>query len=263
MLPEADYEFYRIIGTREEGACEHPELLQTMYTAWVNGVDILNISGGYEAPEGRELPSEREITKFAEDGLTTVSALGNYIENNVEDATFPAKHPDVIGVAGYEPSCNCSVNIGVGDETRHRYAFGPKSADEFSAGSNIYCGYQSYRDNMCNASDECSLTETAWDGNVTEGAVPDIYAPFRYPVDDGNNINRKSGTSYATPLVVAALGAALDCAKQAGRPVSPAELQFQIKETGSPLTAADGHKPDAANLRTAILPDNSPVPSFE
>jgi len=266
MLPDADYQFYRIVGNRREGACQHPALLQAMYTAWMNGVDILNVSGGYEATENRELPSEREITKFADHGLTTVSALGNYIKDVVTEPTFPAKHPDVIGVSGYEPYCNSDKDNNGGEKPHQGYTFGSKSANNTSTADNNYCGYGSCQDGVCTASEECSLTETTWDGNVTpsdNSASPDVYAPVRYPVENGNRVTRKSGTSYSAPLVVATIGAALDDAKQAGRDPSPKELQIQLKKTGTPLTADDGYKPNAANLLTALKPDDLSVPSLE
>lgn len=234
--------------------------MKAISAAHADGVDVLNISNGTPAaPDDPAAPANQEIDKLTRRGPTVVASCGNYIENNVKKPTRPAKNKNVIGVSGYEPKCEFDDEGLPADLNDGRYSVMMPDLNDASS-STIYCGYENYDSGDCMTCSQCSLDETAWDGNVDplpDKDKPDVLAPVIYPAITDSSLRRKPGTSYAAPMVAAAIGRCLSVVAEERNPTS-VEIRDKITQTGVDIGAEQGCKPDIAALETALRPSSGP-----
>lgn len=221
----------------------------------------MNISNGTpDAPDDPAAPSNREIDKLTRRGPTVVASCGNYIENNVEKPTLPAKNQNVIGVSGYEPKCEFNDDDPPTDLNEGRYSVTMPDLNGLRS-STIYCGYENYDSGDCLVCTKCSLDEGVWNGNVEpqpDNNKPDVLAPVKYPVLTDGTLRRKSGTSYAAPIVSAAIGRCLSAVADERNPTS-VEMRKKITKTGIDIGAEQGCKPDTVALENALRPPSDPL----
>lgn len=232
--------------------------MRAISAAHADGVDVLNISNGTPgAPNDPAATSNREIDKLTRRGPTVVASCGNYIESNVENPTLPAKNQNVIGVSGYEPKCRFDDEDPPTNLNDGRYSVSIPDINNTSS-TTIYCGYENHNSGDCLTCGQCGLDETVWDGNVDPDlnkAKPDVLAPVKYPTIKNGRLRQKLGTSYAAPLVAAAIGRCLSAVADERNPTG-GEIRDKITQTGADIGAKQGCKPNIAALKTALRPSS-------
>jgi hypothetical protein len=255
-LPEATFQFYRVIGGRARDKRNFSDLLTAMSAARARGVDLLNISAGVpDAPTDPDSVARTEIGNIVKRGFAVVASCGNYLSETVTEMTLPAAAPEVIGISGYEPLCRCDP-AALETPEDGRYTFGVSNIETTSM--DVYCGYETEVDDKCTFSEECSLEEALWSGNVDplpDAGKPDVYAPVRYPAGDGKRPRMKVGTSYGAPIVTAALGRVLAAVADTRDP-GGTTLRTAVRETSRDLIGTTGNTLDASALLAELEPNS-------
>ncbi len=209
-------------------------------------------------PDDPAAISNQEINNLTGRGLTVVASCGNFIEQNVENPTSPAKNKHVIGVSGYEPQCDFATSDPPTELNSGRYAVTVPDITDAVDSEPIYCGYEDYDSGGCLTCSQCELDEAVWEGNVQydlENGKPDVLAPVKYPTVSRRNVRQKVGTSYAAPIVTAAVGRCLSALADLRDPSSE-EIRKKISQTGIDIGAEQGCKLDATELEAALRPSS-------
>jgi len=261
-LPDAEFRCYRVIGGEKRCDRTHDNLLKAITKAKDDGVDLLNVSAGYDLPADSRAPTSSELQNLVRRGPSIVSSAGNFLKEKVTDVTQPAASESVVAVGGYEPLCQCDPQLTSDDGKKVRYSFGRKPVSELPSSENIYCAYSAQDSGGCSASMHCSLDERLWEGNVSRNDKldkPDVYCPVRYPAQKSGNIQRKIGTSYAAPIITSVIAKVLH-AIQDTRDPSGEEIRRKVKSTGVPISSGPHKKIDAEKLMSTLRVDQTQNP---
>jgi hypothetical protein len=245
-LPDAQYNFYRVVGGIEEEKRCSGYLVDAISDAKRHGCDFLNVSGGTQIDLSPEASSLFEANNALRRGLKIVSAAGNYLEDRVHDITYPASLSDSIAVKGYEPICSCTQENP--EPTSCRYTYSASSLSEIPESTKVYCSYSDYDSGTCAYSNQCSLRERCWSGNIdSDSETESIFAPVIFPKMSNGQLRPARATSYSAPIVTAVVGRVLSNLKSTREP-SAKEFNQEIQRTGAQLAGDEGKKPNAKAL---------------
>lgn len=251
-----EFNFYRV--TRSGGTVLQRDLMRAMGMAHNDEVDIMNISLGNDHSDDNcqlcDMPNEpckiRDAAQQAiNDGISIVAGAGNKPRFNT--ICCPALLDDVICVAGAVSKCTAreesKTDVMSVDSIYPPYSCWIKLADsEKEMDDQPLCsGLNCSADMRCDEYQE----NTSWSGNVESiDGKPDVYAPAAFPVETKNDPLITTGTSYATPIVTAAVAVLLTGLKNEDICVSPEEIRAAVSKTGLKLDEDGGNMIDSWQL---------------
>lgn len=162
---------------------------------------------------------------------------------------------DVIGVGGFVTECPCKPD----EENRESTMQGPyyalkKESEEYHGlvTGDTFCGRS-----QCSDGNDCIINsiEREWDRNPSPtGDGPDILAPVHYPRVNANGIPYLiGGTSYATPIVTAALALGYEeCISEAGKRPNHYHALEALDRSGASISHGEYNKLNATKLLTEL-----------
>lgn len=217
------------------------------------GVDIINISADNSSVLPVHASPVCKYTQLAiDEDIIVIGAIGNWHSSDKRPPIgYPAAMDEVVGVGGFVSKCprqeqnNDAENDQQGPYYAERVAgedYPPLIAEGF------YCGR-----NRCCDGKECILKsfEQEWEQNpLPTGGGPDILAPVHYPRTTANDVPYIAvGTSYATPIVSAAVALAYEeCYSQLAKEPNHYHTIEALNRSSVPVDSGEHHKLNTTRL---------------
>jgi len=235
------YNFYQIVD--QYGEYDDSELIKAIVYAADHGTDVLNISLGSDHLSNPEKDCDEygsncavcEAAEYAiDDGVVVVAATGN--KPRAEAVCCPALGDRVISVGSCVVACEAvpSSDQESHSTTAHDYrapgSYWIERADNQGT-DEVFCGGFG-----CSPDESCADNQSmeTWSGNVRfVNGTPDTLAPGFLPRAANNGAYMGAGTSFATPLVSAAIVNILVAME--GESVRPDTLRELLRVTGKPV----------------------------
>lgn len=232
------FQFFQALEDHGDGAVEttgsktrgrRSDILDAVADAAANGVDVLNLSLGIPH-ECRGYCSLAEEVSTAVDrtDVVVVAAAGNRADGGTRGVHCPALSESVVSVAGYVSRCEY--------EPTAQQSSGQWWLRDDDGILGPFCGWR-----FCTRGpvEPCSehRCETAWSGNVRfHNDFPDVAAPAVRVCDPGDGtVDAQAGTSFAAPIVAAAVCAFRGLWRDQNGSPTAAEIRDRLWETGSSL----------------------------
>lgn len=235
---EATYSLYQ--AANDEGDINIWDYGEAIEKAIAHEIDILNISYGsyFRDCLGSGCAFCQATQKAVEEDIIVVNSAGN--REKVRSAIFcPGLTEDTICVSGLVSECaNNSTPI-----SRGAYCL-PNQDPSEEADDTIYCGQQGCGDGESGICIE-NVVEHPWKGNPTKvGEKPDILAPVHIVGEnDDGQAGSEGGTSFAAPLVTAALSIIYsDLAEESVQGLNPYQARQFIRSSATPVRDANTGK---------------------
>lgn len=222
-------------------------------------VDIVNVSAGHPWPHPVEYsPTVPETRRLLDAGIAVVAAAGNYFIDRQHERPpvhCPSAAAGVVSVAGLRTLCPAEPGSEPPNVRRGPYYWqNPHRSRELAAGKGVYCGERGCVDGQpCDGRKK----DTHWIYNPSPtGGKPDVLAPMHI-IRQSSRSRRAGeylevGTSFAAPLVTAALACIFSDLQEADGIPDPYTVESAIRETATPVDGAAAGKLDAVALKDRL-----------
>lgn len=257
LTTDSIFHFYQIIN--KNGKYRDRDLVNAIVWAADYGVDVLNISLGSDHFSNSDKDCDQtgpdcaitEAAEYAvERGVVIVAAVGN--EPNANAVCCPALSKATIGVGGCVAYCNASIP----DDMINQPSFRPPHSywverPDGEGISGTFCSTKG-----CAPGKSCKGNQSieTWDRNTRfVYHTPDTLAPITYPRLDSKGPLIGGGTSFAAPIVAAAIVGVVEVLKQEGIDINPNEIRRTIRVTGDELQDVPVGVLNAADFTAELL----------
>lgn len=256
---ESAYSFYQAIP--DDGSLNLIPLASAIDAAIGDEVDVLNISAGVEMEGCEGYCGFCEAASRALDaGVTVVCAAGNNDPDHDRDSRIhcPATRDGTISVGGLIPECRClDYNADADIEDPPPGAFYP----EFER--NPATSRLAHDPPICGQSGECAegfdctrnLVESPWLGNpLPFSDQPTVLAPCFGYFDHSHHPHFDFGTSFAAPIVSAAIACVLsEVQQETGQLPSNDVVYQQVTESAAEIMQSDLQKLNTTRLLNYLV----------
>lgn len=233
---DCNFQFFQALEKHTEGKIKadgkttrgsRSDITQAINDAVTSGVDVLNLSLGISHNCRGFCSMAREVKEAVEqDNVLVVAASGNRKDDDeTRGVHCPALCESVVSVAGYVSRCEHEP---VNEQSSRQWWLRDDDGDIVGP----FCGWQFCTRGPTGSCDE-NRRETAWGGNVQfYNDFPDIAAPaIHVACLENGTISVQIGTSFAAPIVTAAVCALRSLPQFGTNEPTPAEIQTAIQET--------------------------------